>query len=118
MQVGVDLIDKNNFLKKLPSETSATVKARVQKARKKQYYDRGILNNNLSGKALEKACKLSKKDQAILEKAFAKFQLSARAYHRILRIARTIADLTGCEQIQNPHLMEALSYRRSLFHCK
>ncbi|WP_246562471.1 YifB family Mg chelatase-like AAA ATPase [Rickettsiella endosymbiont of Dermanyssus gallinae] len=118
MQVGVDLIAKNNFLKKLPSERSETVRARVQKAREKQYYDRGALNNNLSGKALEKACKLSKKDQTILEKAFAKFQLSARACHRILRVARTIADLTGCEQIQTPHLMEALSYRKSQFHSK
>ena len=118
MQVGVDLISKNNFLNKLPSESSETVRARVQKAREKQYYDRGTLNNNLSGKALEKACKLCKKDQAILEDAFKKFQLSARAYHRILRVARTIADLTGYEQIQNPHLIEALSYRRSMFHSK
>ncbi|MGA7536278.1 MAG: hypothetical protein WBV88_02970 [Candidatus Rickettsiella isopodorum] len=47
----------------------------------------------------------------MLENALEKFQLSTRACHRILRIARTIADLTECEKIKTPHLMEALSYK-------
>lgn len=111
MQVTVDKITQNNFMQKLTSETSEIVSARVKKAREKQYFSRGTLNCNLSGKALEKACKLSEKDQTILESAFKKFQLSARAYHRILRIARTIADLKDSQQIENPHLLEAFSYR-------
>lgn len=118
IQIRVDLVAKHNFLKRLPTETSKTVLTRVQKAREKQYYDRGRLNYSLSGKTLEKACKLSHKDQILLENAFKKFQLSARAYHRVLRVARTIADLTDCDQIQNSHLMEALSYRGSMFHSK
>lgn len=55
---------------------------------------------------------LSNKNQKILQNSLEKFQLSTRAYHRILRIARTIADLTESEKIETSHLMEALSYRR------
>lgn len=110
MQVEVTLSSKNSFLKEPSVETSKTIRSRVQKAREKQYC-RGCLNSNLKGETFKNTCKLSNKDQILLEKAFEKFQLSVRAYHRILRVARTIADLAGSEKIASPHLMEALSYR-------
>ena len=60
---------------------------------------------------IEKYCKLGAKEQAYLENAFCTMELSARAYHKILRVARTIADIDGSEEIRQIHLMEAVSYR-------
>ena len=61
---------------------------------------------------MERVCKLSDADNELLEQAIDKFGLSARAYHRILKIARTIADLAESDIIQTHHLTEALSYRK------
>ncbi|HRO27898.1 MAG TPA: ATP-dependent protease, partial [Luteimonas sp.] len=58
------------------------------------------------------ACRLAPRDQALLERAIESLQLSARAMHRILRVARTIADLAGSETIATVHLTEALGYRQ------
>jgi magnesium chelatase family protein len=58
------------------------------------------------------ACRLSAADQALLERAIDTLQLSARSMHRILRVARTIADLAGSAGIASAHLAEALGYRR------
>ena len=65
----------------------------------------------MTPKDIEKYCKLEPKEQAYLENAFCTMELSARAYHKILRVARTIADIDGCENIMQIHLMEAISYR-------
>ena len=59
-------------------------------------------------------CAISEDDKLLLVNALEKMQLSARAFHRILRVARTIADLTGAKQVETAHLLEALSYRRGL----
>lgn len=107
----VNPLPKTYFLRPCKEESSETIRIRVKKAQTKQLKKFGKLNHNLSGKSLESACKLSNKDHKILETALEKFQLSTRAYHRILRIARTIADLTESEKIKTSHLMEALSYR-------
>ena len=56
-------------------------------------------------------CRLLRDDQQFIEQALTRLELSARAYHRMLKIARTIADLSDSETIQRPHLAEALSYR-------
>ena len=57
-------------------------------------------------------CRLAPRDTALLERAVDSLQLSARSLHRILRVARTIADLAGSEAIDTPHLTEAIGYRR------
>ena len=57
-------------------------------------------------------CRLAPRDSALLERAVDSLQLSARSLHRILRVARTIADLAGSEGIETPHLTEAIGYRR------
>ncbi len=65
----------------------------------------------MSGKQLEKYCALTPKDRAFLTSALDKLKCSARAYHRLLRVARTIADLEHNEKVQIDHFSEALSYR-------
>lgn len=94
------------------NETSAEIRQRVEQARKVQYERCEKINSHLTNKELEKVCVLTLKDRELLDTAIQKLGLSVRAYHRILRVARTIADLAGEENPQTPHLMEALSYRR------
>lgn len=94
-----------------PGETSAAVLGRVTQARQRQYRRNGQANTLLNGEALAAACALAKPDTQLLNTAMERLQLSARAYHRILRVARTIADLEGAETIATQHLTEALSYR-------
>jgi magnesium chelatase family protein len=60
---------------------------------------------------VRKFCQLKPEGQGLVRSAMAQLQLSARAYHRILKLARTIADLAGCEEIESVHLAEALQYR-------
>lgn len=71
----------------------------------------GKINAYLSSKEIERDCKLQDKDAQFLENALNKLGLSVRAYHRILKVSRTIADLNGEKEIQQPHLAEALGYR-------
>ncbi|MFZ0219156.1 MAG: YifB family Mg chelatase-like AAA ATPase [Candidatus Aquirickettsiella sp.] len=111
MYLEVNPLPKNYLLQMNKKGNSEIIKNRVKKAQVKQLKKFGKLNHALSGKSLETACKLSHKDHQILENALNKFQLSTRGYHRILRIARTIADLSENEKINTAHLMEALSYR-------
>lgn len=94
------------------SENSETVRARVTQARKIQLARQNKINLLLSGKILEKYAELSHSNKEFLEGAIQKLNLSARAYHRILRVARTIADLALSEKIEISHITEALSYRR------
>ena len=109
--IEVNPLPKKYFLHKFKEENSDIVRNRVKKARIKQLSNFGKLNHKLTGKQLEISCVLSNKDQKILQNFLEKFQLSTRTYHRILRIARTIADLSESKKIKNSHLMEALSYK-------
>ncbi len=96
-------------------ETSEEIKKRVNKARKIQlerYKSNKILSNSeLTPKLIEKYCTLDSKGKLILENAFNKLKLSARAYGRILKVARTIADLDESENIEVKHIAEAIQYR-------
>ena len=98
-----------------PIETSDEIKNRVNKAREIQlerYKDKKIFSNSeLTPKLIEEYCKLDYKGRQILEKAFDKLKLSARAYGRILKVARTIADLDESKNIQVTHIAEAIQYR-------
>ena len=92
-------------------ETSKQVREKVLKVREIQLARAGKINAYLSSKEIERDCKLQDKDALFLENALNKLGLSVRAYHRILKVSRTIADLNGEKEIQQPHLAEALGYR-------
>lgn len=96
-------------------ETSEEIRKRVDKAKNmqtKRYKNLEIYSNaQLTPKLIERYCKIDKKSKQILEKAFNTLGLSARAYERILKVARTIADLEGQENIEIKHITEAIQYR-------
>lgn len=93
-----------------PEETSPTIRERVKKARRKQD-SRYQLNARLSLAGLQTHCALSDQNKKFLEHVINHLRLSTRSYHRILKLARTIADLGESETIEHEHLAEALSYR-------
>ncbi len=92
-------------------ETTAQVHQRVVLARALQMERAGKINAQLTTREIERDCSLSEQDALFLESALAKLGLSVRAYHRILKVSRTIADLANESQIQQVHLAEALGYR-------
>jgi len=93
-------------------ESSATIRARVIAARNIAVMRSGKANAALSAKEVKRHCTLSEASHRILEQAMDKFGLSHRAYHRILKLARTIADLADSPQIEIMHLSEAIGYRK------
>ena len=115
IQIEVTPVKYKKLENSKPEETSEQIKKRVNKARQIQinrYKEEKIYSNSsLTPSLIEKYCKLNKESKTILEIAFNKLGLSARAYGRILKVARTIADLEGSEQIQKAHIAEAIGYR-------
>jgi len=92
-------------------ECSADVRMRVECARLAQHRRAGKPNAQLNQAETMAACRLGDRDQQLLERAIDALQLSARSMHRILRVARTIADLADSPRIATTHLTEALGYR-------
>lgn len=97
-------------------ESSATVAARVGAARARQAarfagHERARVNADMEGALLEQTATPDEEGRALLAKVAERFGLSARGYHRVLRVARTIADLDGSENVRKPHIAEAVSYR-------
>jgi magnesium chelatase family protein len=88
------------------------VRERVARAAARQRARQGKSNSLLQTRELERWCTLDAASEAMLKQAFARLSLSARAYHRILKVARTIADLAPVEAISASHVAEAISYRR------
>jgi magnesium chelatase family protein len=94
------------------SESSAHIQARVEHARDIQMHRQQCPNAELGPLNITEHCKLDAQGDALLKTAVTKFNLSARAYHRILKVSRTISDLAGNEHIASSHIAEALQYRR------
>lgn len=111
LHIDVPPLSAQDLQTQLPSETSTTVRDRVLAAYKFQLSRQGFSNQQLSPQQLEQYAVLSSDTQKMLALAQQRLNLSARAYHRVLRVARSIADLAQSESISTAHLSEALSYR-------
>jgi len=93
------------------NEDSQTIRKRVINAYQKQLERAGKSNSDLSSTEVDEHCRIASDEKILLDKAMDKLQLSARAYHRILKLARTIADISDSSSIQKSHISEAISYR-------
>lgn len=115
IHIEVSQVKYNQMNQHRKIETSQEIRDRVNQARKIQlerYKKYSIFSNSeLSPQLIEKFCQLNRKSKQILETAFNQLGLSMRAYHKILKVARTIADLEAYEKIQEKHLAEAIQYR-------
>jgi len=108
------------------AESSATIRQRCEAVRERQQTrfagngdSSASCNARMSHSEIRKHCAINKEQGDLLQHAMEQLALSARAYDRILKVARTIADLAGCESIETPHLLEAIQYRsldRNLFY--
>lgn len=115
LHIEVPAIKYDELSTKQKGEPSESIRQRVNRARKIQlerYKDAGIYcNAQLTPPLVERYCQLTEESSAILKNAFETLGLSARAHNRILKVARTIADLAGSETIETVHLAEAIQYR-------
>lgn len=115
IQLWMKPIDPKKLVNRAPAEASAVVAERVMKAReiqKERFRDEGIFcNAGMTNRMIDKYCPLNKECRQLLERIIEHMGLSARACSRILKLARTIADLEGAENITAAHLTEAASYR-------
>ena len=112
--VEVPALDYEELKRRTPAESSAKIRERVNAAREKQrqrFSDRAMCNARMQGKELRTFCAPDEEGDALLRAAFDTMQLSARSYDRILRVARTIADLEGADVIRADHIAEAIQYR-------
>ena len=98
-----------------PRESSAEIRKRVGLAReiqKKRFVGQNIMTNSeMSVRDIKKYCALDDESKSILQQAAARLDLSSRSYHRVIKLARTIADLANERNIKKEHLLEALQYR-------
>ena len=113
--VRVQRVKKSQLMNRVSSESSADVKKRVINARKIQQdrfrKDSISSNNEMTNKQIEKYCDLNESGKSLMEQAINNLKLSARAYMRVLKLSRTIADLDGSKSIETKHIAEALQYR-------
>ena len=115
LQVEVDGVKYDDLASASEEEPSAAVKARVEKAReiqRERFKDEGMsVNANMGERQIKKYCALSAECEAVLKNAFETLHLSVRARSRIIKVARTIADLAGSPSVLPEHILEAASYR-------
>lgn len=114
MQIHVGAFAHEDLLKQSTGESSEHVAARVAYASERQLSRQGKHNNLLSGNEMDSYCKPDEAGEQLLRTAMTRLNWSARAYHRVLKVARTIADLNDAPTIKQAHIAEAIQYRRAL----
>ena len=112
LQIEVPALPAEALQRAADGEASASIRSRVSLARERQQARQGKPNARLTTREIDRFCQPDASGAALLKQALARFNLSARAYHRVLRVARSIADLAACEAIAAQHIAEAVQYRR------
>ena len=112
IQIEVPALAKEDMLRPSQGEASGVIQKRTTAARQRQLERQKIPNAELDIQEIEKYCAVDEKGRQMLEQAMTHLNISARAYHRILKLARTIADLSESESILGKHVAEAIQYRR------
>jgi magnesium chelatase family protein len=114
MQIQVGALPHEDLVKQADGESSATIGARIERAFAIQLARQGAANNGLSTAGIDLHCRPDVAGEQLLRMAMTRLNWSARAYHRVLKVARTIADLAGITTIGSPQVAEAIQYRRAL----
>lgn len=114
LQVEVPAVAPDELLQAPAGEPTGPVRERVLAARERAWQRQGGTNQTLQGDALDRHAQLTPEALKLLRLSATRLGWSARATHRALRVARTIADLAGCERVESPHVAEAIQYRRAL----
>ncbi|GAB4125890.1 MAG: YifB family Mg chelatase-like AAA ATPase [Sideroxydans sp.] len=112
IQIEVPAVPQDDLLKQSDGERSAEIRKRVEAARERQLARQGKPNAQLSVSEIDQHCTADAAGEALLRQAIARLNLSARAYHRVLKVARSIADLEASARIAPAHIAEAVQYRR------
>jgi magnesium chelatase family protein len=114
IHVGVPRVEYDKLSDDRFGEPSAAIQSRVEAARQRQRFaesERLLCNADMGPAEIREYCVLDDAGKGLLRAAMQQLHLTARAYHRILKLARTIVDLTGLASIETPHLAEAIQYR-------
>ena len=112
IQISVPALTEDELTRTGMGESSAAIRERVEVARARQMVRQGKPNAALGTQEIDAHCALDTAGEALLKQAIARLNLSARAYHRVLKLARSVADLAGSDAITTAHLAEAIQYRR------
>jgi magnesium chelatase family protein len=112
VQIEVPALPESDLTRQSAGEPSAAIQARVEAAYARQLARQGKANALLATQEIDQFCRPDAEGEGLLKQAISRLNLSARAYHRVLKVARTIADLASCESVSSGHIAEAIQYRR------
>jgi magnesium chelatase family protein len=112
IQIEVPAVPAEDLSRASSGDSSSRIRERVEQARSTMIARQGKENARLSTREIDKYCALNEKGATLLKQAISRLGLSARGYHRTLKVARTIADLAGVDRISDVQVAEAIQYRR------